>query len=216
MSRGVVQLSSLTVVALMADQMPALAKGRSIGLLGGSFDPAHSGHAHITLSALKRFALDEVWWLISPGNPLKTKSPASLEKRIATAKNVMDHPRVRITSLEQELGTQYTADTIAALQNRFRGAHFVWLMGADNLATFHTWDRWEDIVSMVPIGVLARPGDRQRALHSRMARQYRFGRIPASDAAALARAEAPAWCFLNTPMQHVSSSAIRAAGKWEK
>ena len=119
----------------MAEGFPVARAGRKIGLLGGSFDPAHEGHAHITREALKRFRLDEVWWLVSPGNPLKTRGPAPIEKRLTQAQRVMRHPRVRITALEQQLGTRFTAETLEALTRRYPGVSFVWLMGADNLAS---------------------------------------------------------------------------------
>ena len=117
--------------------MPFATSGQVIGLLGGSFDPAHEGHAHITREALKRFGLDRVWWLLSPGNPLKDHGPAPMAQRKARAQAVMDHPRVEITDIEAQLGTRYTAQTLAALRRRYPGVRFVWLMGADNLAQFH-------------------------------------------------------------------------------
>ncbi|SMX24085.1 putative nicotinate-nucleotide adenylyltransferase [Boseongicola aestuarii] len=185
--------------------------GRRIGLLGGSFDPPHAGHRHITLEALKRFQLDEVWWLVSPGNPLKERGPAPLEERMTAARLVMDHPRVRITDLETRLGTRYTAATLDALQRRYPGVSFVWLMGADNLARFHRWDRWRTIFETVPLGILARPGDRISARMSPAARQFRSAKLRAREAGVLADCEAPAWCFVNVPMKPISSTALRAA-----
>jgi len=134
--------------------MPLAYAGQRIGLLGGSFDPAHGGHAHITREALKRFQLDAVWWLVSPGNPLKARGPAPLEARMAKAREVMDHPRVVVTDLEARLGTRYTAQTLRALQARNVGVQFVWLMGADNLAQFHRWQDWQWIMEHVPVGVM--------------------------------------------------------------
>ena len=184
--------------------------GRKIGLLGGSFDPPHAGHVHITLEALKRFQLDEVWWLVSPGNPLKAHGPAPLEARMEAAGRLMDHPRVRVTDLEAKLGTRYTAATLEALQRRYLGVSFVWLMGADNLASFHRWDRWQKIFETVPLGVLARPGDRISARMSPAARQYRFAKLRSREAGILADCAAPAWCFVNVPMKPISSTALRA------
>ncbi|MGI9389707.1 MAG: nicotinate-nucleotide adenylyltransferase [Boseongicola sp.] len=198
----------------MAEGFPVARAGRKIGLLGGSFDPAHEGHAHITREALKRFGLDEVWWLVSPGNPLKSSGPAPLEKRLAAARSVMKHPRVRVTSLEQKFGTRYTVETLEALIQRYPGVAFVWVMGADNLASFHEWERWRDIFALVAIGVFARPGERISARLSPAALQFRTSRLKASDASTLARSLPPCWCFLNIPMRHDNSSELRADGKW--
>jgi nicotinate-nucleotide adenylyltransferase len=190
-----------------------LRPGMTVGLLGGSFDPAHAGHVHITKVALQRFALDRVVWLVSPGNPLKSRGPAPMADRIAHARQIMTDPRVRISDVEARIGTRYTAQTIDALQAIHPGVRFVWL-GADNLQQFHRWDRWENILHAVPLGVLARPGWRQSGLHSRMARQYRANRIPGAASHLLAHQNAPAWCFVNMPMIPVSSSEIRAQGQW--
>ena len=198
----------------MRYDLPYGASGQVIGLLGGSFDPAHEGHAHITREALKRFGLDRVWWLVSPGNPLKVRGPAPLEARIAQARRVMDHPRVEVTGLEAVLGTRYTAQTVRAVQALYPRQRFVWLMGADNLAQFHLWQDWRGIAEAVPLGILARPGQRICARTSRAATLYAPYRIAGRDSRLLAHARAPAWCFVNVPMMDVSSSAIRAAGGW--
>lgn len=193
---------------------PPARAGMVIGLLGGSFDPAHRGHAHITREALKRFGLDEVWWLVTPGNPLKTRGPAPMATRMAAANAVMDHPRVRITDLESRMGTRFTAETLAHLRARYPSVRFVWLMGADNLTEFHHWDRWREIFGQVPIGVLARPGQRISARMSPAASQFERFRIRGREAARLAVADPPAWCFLNVPMLDISSTEIRAQGEW--
>jgi len=185
-----------------------------IGLLGGSFDPAHAGHVHITREALKRFGLDRVWWLVSPGNPLKAHGPAPLEQRIAKARSVIADPRVVVTGIEARLGTRYTAQTLRAVQKLYPRQRFVWLMGADNLAQFHLWQDWREIAQSVPLGILARPGQRISARMSRAAMLYAPYRISGRDSRLLGRARAPAWCFVNVPMMNVSSSAIRAAGGW--
>ncbi len=192
---------------------PVATRGMVVGLLGGSFDPAHAGHAHITREAMKRFGLDRVWWLVSPGNPLKPRPPAPLAARMAEARRQMRHPRVAITDLEARLGTRATFDTLAALKRYYPGVRFVWLMGADNLAQFHRWGRWREILGMVPVGVLARPGTGEERL-SPAARAYAFARIPEGAAPALGRLSPPVWCFVNLPMVDLSSSAIRAAGGW--
>lgn len=188
--------------------------GRAIGLLGGSFDPAHEGHARITLAALSRFGLDEVWWLVSPGNPLKRRGPAPLEDRIAVARRLIRHPRVTVTGIEADLGTHYTAETLRELMRRYRRTRFVWLMGADNLVQFHLWQDWRWIMETVPVGVLARPGQRIGAQTSVAARVYRVARLPQAQSHLLGQAKAPAWCFINVPMSQMSSSEIRARGAW--
>ena len=198
----------------MREGWPMARPGRRIGLLGGSFDPAHDGHAHITREALKRFGLDEVWWLVSPGNPLKERGPAPLDQRLRVAREVMQHPRVRVTALESDLGTRFTSATLAALQSSYPGVVFVWLMGADNLAEFHKWDRWRDIMASVPVGVLARPGQRISARMSPAARQFRTARLNARQAMLLPKRSAPAWCFVNLPMSDLSSTEIRDRGAW--
>ena len=186
----------------------------TVGLLGGSFDPAHAGHVHVTRVALKRFALDRVIWLVSPGNPLKTRGPAPLETRLKRAAAIMRDPRVQVSDVEARIGTRFTAETIAALQKAYPGVRFVWLMGADNLQQFHRWERWQDILHSVPLGILARPGWRQSGLHSRTARQYRHVRVPSKASHLLGCKDAPAWCFVNMPMTPVSSTDIRAKGQW--
>ncbi|WP_424970940.1 nicotinate-nucleotide adenylyltransferase [Dinoroseobacter sp. S76] len=198
----------------MRSGQPWAGQGQVVGLLGGSFDPAHAGHAHITREALRRFGLDQVWWLVSPGNPLKPDAPAALEARMARARGVMDHPAVRITDLEADLGTRYTAETLAALRTRMPALRFVWLMGADNLAQFHQWETWRAIFAQVPVGVLARPGQRMAALNSPAARCFAHARLRGDQMHGLGRSETPAWAFATIPMDHSSSSAIRAAGDW--
>lgn len=191
-------------------------RGMVIGLLGGSFDPAHEGHAHITREALRRFGLDRVWWLVSPGNPLKARGPAPMAERMARARAVMAHPRVVVSDIEARLGTRHTAATLQALQARYPGVRFVWLMGADNLAQFHRWDRWEWIITNVPIGVLARPGAGVQARLSRAARVYAGARVSKAQAGGLGWLRAPAWCFADVPMKKLSSTAIRARGEWKR
>lgn len=189
-------------------------KDRCIGLLGGSFDPAHQGHVHITLEALKRFGLDEVWWLVSPGNPLKSRGPAPMALRLARARAVMQHPRVRISEFEVRAGTRYTAETLRALRMCYPQARFTWLMGADNLAQIHRWKDWEQIFQTVPIGVLARPGERIAARTAPAARIYRHALLKGRRARLLAQAQAPAWAFINMPMRDISSTQLRASGEW--
>ncbi|ETX28445.1 nicotinate-nucleotide adenylyltransferase [Roseivivax isoporae] len=191
-----------------------LPQGLRVGLLGGSFDPPHRGHAHITREALKRFGLDRVVWLVSPGNPLKPRGPAPLADRMAAARGVMAHPRVVVSDAEARLGTRYTAETLARLIALHPGVRFVWLMGADNLRQLHCWDNWQAIMAQVPVGVLARPGQRISAQTSVAARVHATARLDQAAAHLLPLMQPPAWCFLNVPMLDVSSTAIRAAGEW--
>lgn len=188
----------------------------SIGLLGGSFDPAHAGHAHITREALKGFGLSRVWWLVSPGNPLKARGPAPMAERIARARSVMDHPRVVVSDIEARLGTRYTAETLERLIALYPGVRFVWLMGADNLAQFDRWQRWEWIMQHVAVGVIARPASRLPARMSKAAERFERARIPAESAALLGRLRPPVWCLVNVPMVAISSTAIRASGAWRR
>ncbi|WP_171122435.1 MULTISPECIES: nicotinate-nucleotide adenylyltransferase [unclassified Ruegeria] len=194
--------------------IPFARPGRVVGLFGGSFDPPHQGHVHVTLEAMKAFGLDQVWWLVTPGNPLKDQGPAPLERRLAAAGEVMQHPRVAVTGIETLTGTRATSDTLMKLQKLYPGVRFVWLMGADNLAQFHRWKDWRLIMDSVPVGVVARPGDRISARMSPAARIYSKYRIDGQARHLLGRAEAPAWCFVNVPMVHVSSTDLRSRGAW--
>ncbi|NOD86336.1 MULTISPECIES: nicotinate-nucleotide adenylyltransferase [unclassified Ruegeria] len=194
--------------------IPYARPGQVVGLFGGSFDPPHQGHVHVTLQAMKAFGLDRVWWLVSPGNPLKERGPAPMDKRMAAARNVMQHPRVEVTDIEALTGTRATADTLTVLQRLYPQVRFVWLMGADNLAQFHRWKDWRGIMDSVPVGVVARPGDRISARMSRAARVYAKYRIDGQARHLLGRAQAPAWCFVNVPMVDVSSTEIRTRGEW--
>jgi nicotinate-nucleotide adenylyltransferase len=193
---------------------PVAKAGQVIGLLGGSFDPPHEGHVHITKAALQWFGLDHLWWLVTPGNPLKANGPAPLAGRLQAARHLMRHPRVTVTDIEARLGTRYTAQTLRALRRRYPGVRFVWLMGADNLAQFHRWQDWRGIMEAVPVGVMARPGDRIAARLSKAARVYAQARLPGRASHVLGHHAAPAWCFVNVPLSDQSSTAIRARGGW--
>ncbi len=196
--------------------MPLATSGLRIGLLGGSFDPPHAGHLHISKWALKEFGLDQVWWLVSPGNPLKAEGPADFDRRMAACHELVDHPRIKVTDIERRLGTRYTAQTLQKILARYSDQRFVWLMGADNLATFHRWDRWDDIMHMLPIGVLGRPGDQLAAGCSLAARRFRRARLTARRSTALPFREAPCWTLLTGPMVKMSSTQIRASGAWKR
>ncbi|MDM8168153.1 nicotinate-nucleotide adenylyltransferase [Roseovarius sp.] len=196
--------------------LPHTRAGQAIGLLGGSFDPPHAGHVHISREALRRFGLDQVWWLVSPGNPLKERGPAPLEERMAACRAILDHPRMHVSDFEAQAGTRFTAETLCVLQAARPELRYVWLMGADNLAQLDQWQDWEDIVGRVPLGVLARPGQRISARVSKAARVYRFARLKGAQSRCLARADAPAWCFVNVPMRGISSTELRKAGDWRR
>ena len=185
-----------------------------IGLLGGSFDPAHSGHVHITREAIRRLGLDRVWWLVSPGNPLKQDAPAPLDRRIARARAILGgDPRVVVSDLEARLGTRYTAQTLRRLKALYPGVTFVWLMGADNLAQFDRWDNWRWIMDHVRVAVLARAGQGFRAQGAGAARRYAGARVPPG---ALVGRPVPAWSYLDVPRVDESSTRIRARGEWSR
>jgi len=200
----------------MKSGMPLATQGLRIGLLGGSFDPPHSGHMHISKWAIKEFSLDRIWWLVSPGNPLKKNAPADLDRRLSACNKLVNHPKVIVTDLERVFNTRYTAQTLTSLKSQYRGVRFVWLMGADNLAEFHKWDRWQDIMHMLPVGVMARPNQQLAANCSPTARIFRESRLSAQSSTALPFKEAPSWSLLTGPMDDESSSKIRAKGKWTK
>jgi len=181
-----------------------------IGLLGGSFNPAHEGHMHISAHALSRLRLDQVWWLVSPQNPLKdTADMAPLEQRLESARAQAGDPRIHITDLERDFGTRYTVDTLKALKRRFPGYKFVWLMGADNLSQISRWRSWRTIFRRVPIAVFARPSYSLRALSGRAARHFAAYRIRESRAGALAGLKPPAWVFLHIKPHAASATRIR-------
>ncbi len=198
----------------MINRMPLTTPGMSIGLLGGSFDPPHAGHLHISRWALRRLRLDRVWWLVSPGNPLKANPPKPLAQRMAACRDVAAHPRIDVTDVETHLGTRYTADTIAGIMKHKPGVGFVWLMGADNLAQFHEWDRWNWIMETLPIGVMARPREQIAAGLSVAAERYARNRLHHRRAAALRFRQAPCWTLLTGKTIDISSSQIRARGDW--
>ena len=184
---------------------------RRIGLLGGSFNPAHGGHLHISLLALRRLRLDEVWWLVSPQNPLKPqRGMAGFAERLAGAAAMTRHPRIRVTDLEARLGTRYTADTFAALKRRFPRTRFVWLMGADNLSQIRHWERWRDIFRAVPIAVFARPTYCLAALSDLAARRFASYRVRPEAARQLADRTPPAWAFFPSRLDARSATQIRS------
>ena len=191
---------------------PHALANQTVGILGGSFNPPHDGHVQITEIALRRLQLDQLWWVVTPGNPLKSNGGLPpLPDRISACEKLMINPRVTITGFEARLGTPYTAATLGYLRRRFSGVHFVWIMGADNLATFHRWQRWREIASEVPIAVVDRPGWRLKAMASPAGRSLAAAFIPEAQAANLARMDAPVWTLLSGPLSPLSSTALRAA-----
>jgi nicotinate-nucleotide adenylyltransferase len=185
---------------------------RRIGLLGGSFNPAHGGHLHISLLALQRLDLDEVWWLVSPQNPLKpVRGMAPFAKRFAGAAALAKgHPRIKVSAIEAALGTVFTADTIWALRRRFPHTRFVWLMGGDNLTQLPHWQHWMEIVESVPIAVFDRPETALKALAGKAAKRYWRARVPVQATRRLAETNAPAWVFIHAKLDPSSATAIRA------
>jgi nicotinate-nucleotide adenylyltransferase len=197
--------------ALPERLLPPHAPGMRIGLFGGTFDPPHQAHLAASLLALKRLKLDRVWWLVTPGNPLKnTNGLAPLDRRIAAARALTEHPRIDVTGLEAVIKTRYTFDTIRWLLSRCPGVHFVWIMGADNLRSFHRWQKWRGIAKLVPIVVVDRLGPSLYASASPAAQAFAGARIPELAAASLPYRKPPAWTFLHGLKSALSSTALRA------
>lgn len=194
--------------------MPFVAKGMRIGLFGGSFNPPHDGHILVAEMALKRLNLDQIWWMVTPGNPLKShKELLPLNERIELSKDICDDSRIKVTGFEAAHKLTYTAQTLDLIASRNRGVNFVWLMGADNLAGFHKWQNWRRIAETFPIAVIDRPGSTLSYLSSKMAKTYANARVDESDAGVLAHLKAPAWTFLHGPRSSLSSTALRNASK---
>lgn len=191
-------------------------RGLSVGLFGGSFDPPHEGHRLVVETAMRRLRLKRLWVLVTPGNPLKPRPPADLERRIKACRDLMAGlPGVSVTGIEERLGARYSADTLAHLQRLYPQTRFVWIMGADNLAQFHKWEDWDWILENFPLAVVARPQSVVRAGISPAVRRFAKARLPESAAPTLPGRAPPAWVLLaRGPTSKLSSTAIRAAGGW--
>ncbi len=201
----------------VAQALPLHSDGMRIGLLGGSFNPPHRAHRAISLFAIKRLRLDRVWWLVTPGNPLKDQDTLrDLEARTEAARRMADDPRIDVSCLESVIGTRYTVDTIRYLRRRASGLRFVWIMGADNLAQFHRWQNWQRIATLVPIAVIDRPPQSFRALTAPAAQALARYRLPENEARRLADHRAPAWVFLTGLKMNLSSTGLRNPdGSWK-
>jgi nicotinate-nucleotide adenylyltransferase len=213
----VAELSQTSVASQSLFQaIPLYTNGMRIGLLGGSFNPPHVAHRAISLFAIKRLKLDRVWWLVTPGNPLKDSGELrDLDERAEAARRMADDPRIDVSCLESVIGTRYTVDTISYLRRRASGLHFVWIMGADNLAQFHRWQNWRRIASEVPIAVIDRPPQSFRALAAPAAQALARYRLPENQAGKLADRQAPAWVFLTGMKLSLSSTGLRNPdGSW--
>ena len=193
-----------------------LQPGMAVGLFGGSFNPAHDGHAHVAETAMRRLGLDRVVWLVSPQNPLKdARESVPLAERMASARAAAalaaSGPVMIVSDFETRAGTQWTVDTLRALTARHPGVRFVWLMGSDNLASFHRWRGWTDIMRMMPMAVIARPGSLLESRAAPAARRFAGHRISSREARLLADKAAPAWTYLRAPLNPRTSTALRAA-----
>ena len=209
--------NNFVVPRFVAQALPPYTEGMRIGLLGGSFNPPHHAHRAISQFALTRLKLDRVWWLVTPGNPLKENGALhALGERMQAARDIANDPRIAVSCLESVIRTRYTVDTINFLRRRASGLRFVWIMGADNLAQFHRWQDWRRIAAQLPMAVIDRPPQSFRALASPAARALARYRLPENEAARLADRQAPAWVFLTGLKLSLSSTTLRNPdGSWK-
>jgi nicotinate-nucleotide adenylyltransferase len=186
----------------------------TIGLYGGTFNPPHKGHRLVSLMALRRLGLDRVWWMVTPGNPLKDKTGLpTAAARASEARALAGSAQIDVTTFEERIGARYTIDTLRFLKRRYPGVRFVWIMGADNLAGFDRWHGWREIAEIMPIAVIDRPGWTLKAVRSRAAVALAENRLPEAQAKALPQAKRPAWIFLHGPRSHLSSTRLRQLGQ---
>ena len=194
----------------IAVKTPLVLPGQRIGVMGGSFNPPHEGHAMVATTALKRLKLDQLWWLVTPGNPLKPNGGlAPLTERMAACEKLATSPKMRVTAFEAQLKTPYTAATLGFLKARYPGVTFIWVMGADNLATFHRWQHWRGIARDMAIAVVDRPGWRLRALSSPAVLSLGRKRLPEAASPMLGRHARPRWTLLSARLSHASSTQLR-------
>ncbi|MFK7902468.1 MAG: nicotinate-nucleotide adenylyltransferase [Nitratireductor sp.] len=193
-----------------AIKLPAIADGMRIGLFGGSFNPPHAGHVHVSQTALIKGKLDQVWWLVTPGNPLKdTSQLASLTQRLKKCHELIKHPKIKVSAIEAKYNLRYTQQTLALLKKLCPRINFVWIMGADNLKNFHQWQNWREIANQMPIMIIDRPGSTLSYRSAQAAIALSKYRIDETDAHLLANMKAPAWAFIHGPRNSLSSTAIR-------
>ncbi|UDL94000.1 nicotinate-nucleotide adenylyltransferase [Lichenihabitans sp. PAMC28606] len=194
--------------------LPLTGRGMRIGLFGGSFNPPHEGHRLASLAAMKRLGLHRVWWIVTPGNPLKVaQGLPSLERRIAAAKIVAHHPRIDVTGFEAAIGTRYSVQTVDYLKRRCPGTSFVWIMGADILPELHRWKHWREFVASVPLVIVDRPGSTFNAKRGRAATVMAKGRLRENEAPSLSGKRPPASVFIHGPRSMASSTRLRANGQ---
>lgn len=185
-----------------------------IGLFGGSFNPPHRGHLLVAEIAIRRLKLDQLWWMVTPGNPLKDQSAlAPLEERLNQCAKLISSPKIKLTGFEASINSHYSADTIAHILRYNRGGHFVLVIGADNMVNMHRWYHWRRIITSLPIAIIDRPGKRLEALSSPMALAFQRARVPETDIDRLFHKSPPAWCYLHGPRSDLSSSILRRGGQ---
>ncbi|WP_375641665.1 MULTISPECIES: nicotinate-nucleotide adenylyltransferase [unclassified Bartonella] len=190
--------------------MPHVERSNVVGLFGGSFNPPHAGHLLVAKIAIRRLHLDQLWWMITPGNPLKDCTQLlSLEERMQLSFKLIDHPKIRLTGFEQAIGSKVSVDTIFHILTHYSGVNFVWIMGADSFTTIHHWYRWHDIVSMLPIAIIDRPLGNRSALSSPMAHTYRRFRLDERESKRLPFIKPPVWTYLHGPLSFQSSTNLR-------
>ncbi|WP_330169420.1 nicotinate-nucleotide adenylyltransferase [Bartonella grahamii] len=190
--------------------MPHVERSNVVGLFGGSFNPPHAGHLLVAKIAIRRLGLNQLWWMVTPGNPLKDCTQLlSLEERMQLSFKLIDHPKIRLTGFEQAIGSKVSIDTIFHILTHHSGVNFVWIMGADSFTTIHHWYRWHDIVSMLPIAIINRPLGNRSALFSPMAHIYRRFRLDERESKRLPFIKPPVWTYLHGPLSFQSSTNLR-------
>ncbi|WP_297322450.1 nicotinate-nucleotide adenylyltransferase [uncultured Bartonella sp.] len=195
---------------LFKNRLPSCGRGNCIGLFGGSFNPPHEGHLLVAKIALQRLKLDQLWWMVTPGNPLKDqKDLLSVDERICLSEKLAEDPRIKITGFEQKIRSYKTVSTIEYILAHHKDVHFVWVMGADSLKSFHHWHKWREIVAMIPIAIIDRPDARMSALFSPMAETFSRFRVKDYDIAALPYKKPPAWGYIHGKRSYASSTKLR-------